>query len=475
MRATIQQKETTNKKWIIPLIIFIGSILFEYFLGNLLFYHSYHSIIGVQDFLNEEMGLSIFDNSYNATTDNEISPKTDDDSESGKKEKDIGGDIAKFVKDVDGNIIFSEIIHFLNTNTFYIMICAISYNFVNVYKVLVLTNTIFLANFISSTLCFIFHSPRPYMAYFSIKPVIMFNEWGSPNTQVIVLISFYLSFYEIIIRNKKMDNKIFGKIIIFAIIGLIILADIFILFASGNIAYNQIIFSICIGIVTYQIIFFQLKVEVNKSKQLFSFIKFKTRYYIFINVILLAFQFILNIFVIDKYDEDYYTNNINDQQLRLFYSKFLSEHFNYRTIFYLNKGNFCNVICFSMNIVSFLSIKLELLWTYKGDYESWSSYNFEKPRNENGLLDISEDDFIIRDRTQWNHTGCFKAVIRLIFIIIFCLCSMIPSVLIYYFISGNSEINGYIFIITVPMFLLVFGMFYLFKVVLRCFKLAKKH
>ena len=31
MRATIQQKETTNKKWIIPLIIFIGSILFEYF------------------------------------------------------------------------------------------------------------------------------------------------------------------------------------------------------------------------------------------------------------------------------------------------------------------------------------------------------------------------------------------------------------------------------------------------------------
>ena len=475
MRATIQKKESSNKKWIIPLIIFIGSILFEYCLGNILFYHSYYSIIGVQDFLNEKMGLSIFDNSYNATADNEINPKTDDYSESGKIEKDIEKDIAKFVIDVDGNIIFSEVIHFLNTNTFYIMICAISYNFVNVYKVLVLTNTIFLANFISSTLCFIFHSPRPYMAYFSIKPVIMFNEWGSPNTQIIVLISFYLSFYEIIIRNKKMDNKIFGKIIIFAVIVLIILADIFVLFASGNIAYNQIIFSICIGIVTYQIIFFLLKVEVNKSKQLLNFIKFKTKYYIFINLILIAFQFILNIFVIDKYDEDYYTKNINEQQLRLFYSQFLNEHFNYRTIFYLNKGNFCNVICFSMNIVSFLSVKLEFFWTYKGDYESWSSYNFEKPRNEERLLDMIEDDFIIRDRTQWNHTGCFKAVIRLIFIIIFCLCCMIPSILIYYFISVNSDFNGYIFIITVPMFLLVFGMFYLFKVVLRFFKLAKKH
>ena len=39
-----------------------------------------------------------------------------------------------------------------------------------------------------------------------------------------------------------------------------------------------------------------------------------------------------------------------------------------------------------MNIVSFLSIKLELLSTDKGDYENWSSYNFVKPRNENKLF-----------------------------------------------------------------------------------------
>ena len=89
MRATIQQKESTNKKWIIPLVIFIGSIIFEYCLGNILFYHSYHSIIGVQDFLNNKMGLSIFNNYYNATTDNEKSPTTDNDSDLDKEEKDI--------------------------------------------------------------------------------------------------------------------------------------------------------------------------------------------------------------------------------------------------------------------------------------------------------------------------------------------------------------------------------------------------
>lgn len=473
MRATVQTKETNNKKWIIPLVIFIGSIVFEKSLGDTLFYKSYSSIIGVQDFLNEKVGLSIFNNSYNSSEENKTNTTNSTTGGNGEeKEKDIKEDIEDFVKQVDGKIFFSELIHFLNANTFYIILCFIMYNFVNVYKVFVLANAVFLANFISSTLCFIIHYPRPYMEYFSIKPVIMFNEWGSPNTQIIVLIAFYLSFFEVVIRNKRMERTILGKIIIFIIIASIILIDIFLLFASGNVAYNQLIFSIFIGVFTYQIIFYIFNVEVNNSGQLFSFLKFKTRYYLFINLILLLFQLILHNFVIDKQDEIYYTDNINQQQHRLFYSKFLSEHFNYRTINYLNKGNFCNVICFSMNIVAFISVKLELIYTYKGDYKTWSSQNFEQTH---ALFDYAEqDDYVIRDRTQWNHTGCFKVFIRLIFIIIFCLCCSVPSILIYYFIKGNSEMNGYIFIVFVPLFLLVFGMFYLSKVILRCFKLTKK-
>ncbi len=475
MRATVQKKESNNKKWIIPLIIFIGSIIFEKSLGDYLFYNSYESIIGVQKFLNEKIGLSIFDNSYDLPDNNKANSSNSTIYNKNETENYFQG----FIKEVDGKIFFSEFIHFVNDNLFYVIICAITYNFVNVYKVFILANTIFLANFISSTLCFIIHYPRPYMEYFSIKPVIMFNEWGSPNTQIIVLIAFYLSFYEIIIRNKRMERTKPGKIIIFVIFLLIVLFDIFLLFASGNVAYNQIIFSVFVGIFTYQIIFYVFNVEVNKSRQLFTYLKFKTRYYLFINLILFLFQLILHNFVIDKHDEKYYTDNINQQQRRLFYSEFLSKYFDYRRINYLNKGNFCNVICFAMNIVAFLSVKLELLHTYKGDYETWSSYNFERTH---ALFDYAEqDDYVIRDRTQWNHTGCFKAVIRFIIIIIFCLCCLIPSVLINLFIikgkedSENSEIIGYIFIVFVPLLLLVFGMFYLFKVILRCFKLAKKH
>ena len=489
MRATIQQKAATNKKWIIPLVILIGSILIESFFGNDLFYHSYDSIIGVQDFLYEKMHFEIFNNKYNPNNENEDDGKNDtnvnstlyqfflDENEEEQKiilKKDTK-DIGNFVKEVDGKIIFSEVVHFFNTNTFFIMICAIAYNFLNIYKIFVLTYTIFLSNFISSTLCFIFHSPRPYMSYYSIKPIIMFNEWGSPNTQIVVLISFSLAFYEAVISNRRMEESTIGKILIFILISLIVLFDMFLLFASGNISYNQIIFSLCLGIVVYQIIFLLFKVEVNNSKQFFTFLKFKTRYYLFINLILLAFEFILNIFIIADIDEDYYSGNIDTQQERLFYSKFLNDNFNYRRFFYLNKGNFCDALCFIMNIVAFLSLKLELYWKYKGDYENWSSNNFERPPQQNALLgDMTEvDDYFIRDATQWNHTGCCKTVVRLFFIIILCLCSLLPSVLIYYFIN-STEANGYLFIIIVPQFLLVFGMFYLFKAIMRCFKLTKK-
>ena len=125
-----------------------------------------------------------------------------------------------------------------------------------------------------------------------------------------------------------------------------------------------------------------------------------------------------------------------------------------------------------MNIIAFIALNLELFWTYKGDYENWSSNNFERPAN--ALLDVSQqDDYVIRDATQWNHTGFMKTMIRFFLIIILCLCSMVPSVLIYSLIESNDW-NGYLFIIGIPMLLLVFGMFYFYKIIFRCFKLTKK-
>jgi len=466
MRATVQQKEVTSKKWMIPLIIFICSIIFEILFGNALFYHSYDSIRGLQKFFSETFHMEIFNN---------------DNVQNLNKAENLISNFISFQEEgnntniedntSNGINIFSEIINFFNTNIFLLIVCAIAYNFVNIYKIFILSYTIFLSNFICSTLCFIFHSPRPYMVYYSIKGAVMFNEWGSPDTPVATLIAFSLAFYETIIKNKRLERSIVAKIIIFIIIGLIAFIDIFLLFATGNLAYNQIIFSICIGIVTYQIIFYIFKVDVNNSEQLFNFLKFKTSYYIFINLILFAFQFILNSFIIDKSDEDYYFKNINEQQKRLPYSIKIY----HREYFYLNRGNLCNVICYFMNIVAFISIKLELSLTFKGDYDSWSSRNFEKHAQggDDALLNISQDDYIIRNATQWNHTGLCKGIVRLFTILILSLCCLVPTYLVYTVINSN-EVNGYFFIIALPLFLICFELFFLLKIILQCLKMTKK-
>ena len=185
MRATIQVKEKFTKKWIFPLIIFVISIIFEYFLGNLLFYHSHESIIYIQNFMCEKLKLSIFNNTF------------------------INDGDAK-IEEEASSAIFCEIIQFLNSNLFYFMLCGVISNLVNIYKTAMLIYSLFLANFISAALCFILHAPRPFMAYFSIKPAIIYNDWGSPDSRIVVLISFYLTFYEIIIRNKKMDKSLAG-------------------------------------------------------------------------------------------------------------------------------------------------------------------------------------------------------------------------------------------------------------------------
>ena len=450
MRATIQVKEKFKRKWIIPLIIFIGSIIFEYFLGNLLFYHSHDSIMSLQDFMSEKIGLSIFNNTYNR---NEGSKK---------------------VEEEQSSAIFCEIIQILNSNIFYVIICAIVANFVNLYKVTVLIYSLFLANFISSTLCFILHAPRPFMSYFSIKPTIMYNDWGSPDNSIVVLISFYLTFYEIIIRNEKMDKSLVGKIIIFSVLGIIAFCDIFFVFAAGDLGYNQIIFSICIGIVTYQIIFFFLKVRLDKAKDLYNFLNFQIVYYLFINLILLAFQIILFLFITDNWDADYFKKNIDEQQNRIYYPKFFRDFFNYRKNFYLDRGNFNNVLCFAMNIVAFLSMKLELFWTFKGEFKRWSKSNFELPKQENIVLGRFDEDFIRGENTQWNHTGLIKTIIRVILTIILCLICIAPTVLLYaIFNVDDNDVNGFILITALPLILMIFGIFYLFKRFFRVIGLAQ--
>ena len=126
--------------------------------------------------------------------------------------------------------------------------------------------TIFLANFVSSTLSYIFQFPKPYMAYFKIKSVAFFNEWGSPNNQIILLISFACSFYKAVVSNKTCSKNLVTKIIVIFFLVVYSFIDGFLLFSSGNVTYNQIIISACLSVAIFLFIFYCFPLDLNNSK-----------------------------------------------------------------------------------------------------------------------------------------------------------------------------------------------------------------
>ena len=128
-----------------------------------------------------------------------------------------------------------------------------------------------------------------------------------------------------------------------------------------------------------------------------------------------------------------------------------------------------------MNIVCFLALKLELFWTFNGDFKSWSSSNFERPKKENNMLDYSSDEFLIGENTQWNHTGLILSIIRLIVTFILIIICFLPTIILYAWIKiEDNDINGFICKTALPLILMVFGIFYFFKPIFRFVGLAKR-
>ena len=200
MRAAVQKVEKRDYTWIIVLVLIAVPLTLEFLVGEDLYNKSYDSIIDAQKFMVKKFKLQLFKNieipleknvsesSLNEANNYIYSFLEENNKYVESKEK--GG-----TKDV----LTSEIIHLINSNNFYLILCAIIFNFINIYKVFILAMTVFSANFISSTLSYIFHSPKPYMSYYKIKSGAVFNEWGSPNNQIIVLVSFGFSLYKILV------------------------------------------------------------------------------------------------------------------------------------------------------------------------------------------------------------------------------------------------------------------------------------
>ena len=475
MRATVYKVEKKNFWWILIIFLLVAPIIVEFFAGDILYNLSHTSILNSQEFMYENFNLKSYDHYEKAIEEDKKENETN-----------ITLNYAAFLLDENGSnkesnsttnsttdIFMSEFIHAINSNAFYIVLTAFLYNFINVFKVFMLYMTIFLSNLIASTLSYIFQSPKPYMAFYRIKSVAFFNEWGSPNNQIIVLIAYGCAFYRVVIANKNLEKKLYAKIIILILLVIYGFIDGFLLFSSGNLTFNQLMLSVFLAVDIYLFIFHNFTINLNKARQFYDFLKFNTFYWLVLNALLLAFQLLLANFITNKSDINYYEANLQTQANRIPVNGFVKDYCKYRTTLSLNNGNFCNVISFLMNIVAFLSVKADLKFNYANTYNSWNEGNFENPK----IGAINEDqpganEYNNFEQSQWNHNKYHIVLLRTILSVLF--MAIIFCFFIWVTHFSDNEIVQFIFLIGMPLLLTVFGNLFLFKAIYIKIKLARK-
>ena len=439
MKASLGPRKQKKNKWIIPITTLLVSLLIELYFKDYLYDKSRKTIIYLQE--------KILDSD--------------------------GNKISKSSK------LFSRIIQIIfyiqNTNLFYFLICTLLYNFLNVYKIFILYSSILISNFFSSIFCLIFHSPRPFMVDSKILPLgFVCSEWGSPSREIVTIISFYLTLYHILTQNKYMEK--FKKLKIFITILLCVLTLCFLLlqFFSGVVSYDQIIFSIFLGVFCYFLMFSLLSVDVNDPKQLYIFIRFKMLYYLPINFFIGIFLFILYHEITNNEELVYYSNNINLQigksiDFDDIFSKYTK---NSKEFFMLNNGVISNITCFFCNIPIILGLKTEYFSIYNKNFSTWSKNNFS---SYNSLENFSIfNDYKYVEESQWNKTSIVKTIIRIILNIILCILCLIPMIIPSKIEIFRNDFSFFYFYTVLPLFLISFGNFYFFKVIYRLFGLTKK-
>jgi hypothetical protein len=358
--------------------------------------------------------------------------------------------------------------NFINCNQFYLTLCCVLSNFMNTYKIFTLSLCVYFSNFISSTLSFIYHSPRPYMVYKTIKTFTIFHDWGNPNSQLMTLYTFSITLYYIIFKSLKTKKMKELKITLGLVFGFYIFLDTYYFFVSGEITFGQIFNTALLSIATYFLIVNFFKINVNDYKQFFSIIHFKFFYYLILNVLLFTFELILFLFVTNKEYENYFNNNIKNQ-LELDNEENLVVKG--QETFYLNNGVLVNVIVFIMNLFAILSLKLEYILIYKKTFENWTKFNFEINEREYSSISLNfYSDLKYVEGNQWNHTNWNKNIVRAILSIIFCVICLSPMSVIF---TSDNQALILVVGIALPSILITFGTFFLFKLVFKSFGLTK--
>ena len=208
---------------------------------------------------------------------------------------------------------------------------------------------------------------------------------------------------------------------------------------------DKIIFDVILGLLDYYLIFNVLKFEIINPRQFQNIIEFDTAFYVII-FIFINLPFIFLVF----YVKNKYKQNIDD---------------------YIDTINsiIIKYSIISVDIGVILGAKCEYIYYFEKVFNNWAQYNFEYDYELNDEDDESLTSSISwNKKRQWNHTELLQGIIRLIFVFGLSTACLFPTI----FYEAPSWVYKLLFKSIVPLTIFGFGLFFLFKIILKYLKVT---
>lgn len=372
--------------------------------------------------------------------------------------------------------IFMEIVHFFNNIHFPYVVIAIIFNFYTIYDCFILVNILSIDYIISFCLKLIYFEPPYHLGDKNhsdeVKVYYCGYGWGFPSEECIIMASFYLSIWKIIISKYSINNKQTEKIIKYTLLAafiLLLIINSFGILLMGYYYLSHIMFSILTGTIVYLFILQSNFIDLLNGNDFISFIKDKYLHYLIAHLsifVLLSFFFIIERFIINNNTKYDICKSIENK-------KIFSKSGKYSYI----DGNYAFVILFLGNIFAMLGIIIDVKWYYGENLFNYYQFNFpEEPEetidnnDSKGSRDSFNGSINITRETIWNKTPLLISVLRLIVILLFFGVCFIP-----YFLVNLTDSNTILILIIkllLPTIFFFLGIFFYFKPILIFMKLT---
>lgn len=319
-------------------------------------------------------------------------------------------------------------------------------------------SVLFLSTLLVGLLKMIYISPRPYWSNLEIVPYGSCETgWGNPSGHSLTCVAVYLTLWHIIFECHQLREKVIEKYVSLGFTIIFIMLIMISRVIVGAHSLNQILYGASLGFCVYFFFFFVLCVDLNNPKQFIKIIEFRTLISLVINFFILIFAFLLFVLTHDSENSKAYDEVINSTICK---GAPLGKR--------LQNEGFLAIAVFLVNLAALIGLKLEFYFFFNGNYENWKQYNFEEEEKFDDSKSLLSK-ISINKSTQWNHTGPVKSFLRLILVALLAAVPMLMYILIPY--SVNIYIQ-FIFKVFASLTITVFGLFYLYKPVLRKVKLV---